>query len=154
MDLPKVAESSFEASKGVGESRYLMLKGEWSLAGPCTPSPVVDRLPRALGPGERGDPGLPSRVSQHPHPARDPVFDPDRRGNVVLPFQRSRWDPETGQSPSNPRDLVRRDGRCPGFWAGPGGERLPPPRPPTPASATRPRAHPGSPSWCPRRPTR
>nr|XP_002717948.2 dual oxidase 1 [Oryctolagus cuniculus] len=36
----------------------------------------------------------------------DPVFDPDGRGNVVLPFQRSRWDPNTGRSPSNPRDLT------------------------------------------------
>ncbi|XP_004687898.1 PREDICTED: dual oxidase 1 [Condylura cristata] len=39
-------------------------------------------------------------------PPGDPVFDPDGRGDVVLPFQRSRWDPKTGQSPSNPRDLT------------------------------------------------
>ena len=58
-----MAESSFEAAKRVGETRYLMLKGEWSLAGPCTPSPVVDRLPCAVRPGELGDPGLPSRCS-------------------------------------------------------------------------------------------
>ncbi|PNI75089.1 DUOX1 isoform 5 [Pan troglodytes] len=32
------------------------------------------------------------------------MFDPDQHGDVVLPFQRSRWDPETGRSPSNPRD--------------------------------------------------
>uniref|UniRef100_G3TI59 NAD(P)H oxidase (H2O2-forming) n=1 Tax=Loxodonta africana TaxID=9785 RepID=G3TI59_LOXAF len=31
---------------------------------------------------------------------------PTSAGDVVLPFQRSRWDPETGRSPSNPRDLT------------------------------------------------
>ena len=87
-------------------------------------------------------PGCPAEFLNIHIPPGDPVFDPDWRGDVVLPFQRSRWDPETGQSPSNPRDLVRRDRPGPGFWAGPGGERLPPPRPPTPASATRPPAHP------------
>uniref|UniRef100_A0A452UXI8 NAD(P)H oxidase (H2O2-forming) n=1 Tax=Ursus maritimus TaxID=29073 RepID=A0A452UXI8_URSMA len=61
-------------------------------------------------------PGCPAEFLNIHIPPGDPVFDPDRRGNVVLPFQRSRWDPETGQSPSNPRDLVRRDGRGPGFW--------------------------------------
>ncbi|XP_070279616.1 dual oxidase 2 [Myotis yumanensis] len=39
-------------------------------------------------------------------PRGDPKFDPNWRGDVVLPFQRSRWDPKTGQSPSNPRDLT------------------------------------------------
>ncbi|XP_004709549.1 dual oxidase 2 [Echinops telfairi] len=50
-------------------------------------------------------PGCPAEFLNIRIPPGDPVFDPDRRGDVVLPFQRSRWDPETGQSPSNPRDL-------------------------------------------------
>nr|XP_045757694.1 dual oxidase 2 [Mirounga angustirostris] len=50
-------------------------------------------------------PGCPAEFLNIHIPPGDPVFDPDRRGDVVLPFQRSRWDPETGQSPSNPRDL-------------------------------------------------
>ncbi|XP_037358296.1 dual oxidase 2 [Talpa occidentalis] len=51
-------------------------------------------------------PGCPAEFLNIPIPAGDPVFDPDGRGDVVLPFQRSRWDPKTGQSPSNPRDLT------------------------------------------------
>ncbi|XP_044774342.1 dual oxidase 2 isoform X1 [Neomonachus schauinslandi] len=51
-------------------------------------------------------PGCPAEFLNIHIPPGDPVFDPDRRGDVVLPFQRSRWDPETGQSPSNPRDLT------------------------------------------------
>ncbi|XP_054420993.1 dual oxidase 2 [Pteronotus mesoamericanus] len=51
-------------------------------------------------------PGCPAEFLNIHIPPGDPVFDPDRRGDVVLPFQRSRWDPKTGQSPSNPRDLV------------------------------------------------
>ncbi|MEJ1278669.1 dual oxidase 2 [Cricetulus griseus] len=51
-------------------------------------------------------PGCPAEFLNIYIPRGDPVFDPDKRGNVVLPFQRSRWDPKTGQSPSNPRDLV------------------------------------------------
>nr|XP_034351294.1 dual oxidase 2 isoform X2 [Arvicanthis niloticus] len=50
-------------------------------------------------------PGCPAEFLNIYIPRGDPVFDPDGRGNVVLPFQRSRWDPTTGQSPSNPRDL-------------------------------------------------
>uniref|UniRef100_A0A452UWQ2 NAD(P)H oxidase (H2O2-forming) n=1 Tax=Ursus maritimus TaxID=29073 RepID=A0A452UWQ2_URSMA len=56
-------------------------------------------------------PGCPAEFLNIHIPPGDPVFDPDWRGDVVLPFQRSRWDPETGQSPSNPRDLVRPDGQ-------------------------------------------
>lgn len=52
-------------------------------------------------------PGCPAEFLNIRIPPGDPVFDPDGHGDVVLPFQRSRWDPETGQSPSNPRDLVR-----------------------------------------------
>ncbi|XP_022378029.1 dual oxidase 2 [Enhydra lutris kenyoni] len=51
-------------------------------------------------------PGCPAEFLNIHIPPGDPVFDPDRRGDVVLPFQRSRWDPETGRSPSNPRDLT------------------------------------------------
>uniref|UniRef100_A0A2K5I8L0 NAD(P)H oxidase (H2O2-forming) n=1 Tax=Colobus angolensis palliatus TaxID=336983 RepID=A0A2K5I8L0_COLAP len=50
-------------------------------------------------------PGCPAEFLNIRIPPGDPVFDPDQRGDVVLPFQRSRWDPDTGQSPSNPRDL-------------------------------------------------
>ncbi|XP_011353473.1 dual oxidase 2 [Pteropus vampyrus] len=50
-------------------------------------------------------PGCPAEFLNIHIPPGDPVFDPDQRGDVVLPFQRSRWDPKTGQSPSNPRDL-------------------------------------------------
>ncbi|KAF4017493.1 hypothetical protein G4228_008987 [Cervus hanglu yarkandensis] len=49
--------------------------------------------------------GCPAEFLNIHIPPGDPVFDRDRSGDVVLPFQRSRWDPETGQSPSNPRDL-------------------------------------------------
>uniref|UniRef100_A0A6I8P7D8 NAD(P)H oxidase (H2O2-forming) n=1 Tax=Ornithorhynchus anatinus TaxID=9258 RepID=A0A6I8P7D8_ORNAN len=51
-------------------------------------------------------PGCPAEFLNIPIPAGDPVFDPDGSGDVVLPFQRSQWDPDTGQSPSNPRDQV------------------------------------------------
>ncbi|KAG8505332.1 Dual oxidase 2, partial [Galemys pyrenaicus] len=51
-------------------------------------------------------PGCPAEFLNIQIPPGDPVFDPDGRGDVVLPFQRSRWDPKTGQSPSNPRDLT------------------------------------------------
>ncbi|XP_006831758.1 PREDICTED: dual oxidase 1 [Chrysochloris asiatica] len=51
-------------------------------------------------------PGCPAEFLNIRIPPGDPVFDPDHRGDVVLPFQRSHWDPETGQSPSNPRDLT------------------------------------------------
>ncbi|XP_054988468.1 dual oxidase 2 [Sorex araneus] len=51
-------------------------------------------------------PGCPAEFLNIHIPPGDPVFDPHRRGDVVLPFQRSRWDPQTGQSPSNPRDLT------------------------------------------------
>ncbi|XP_011519983.1 dual oxidase 1 isoform X2 [Homo sapiens] len=49
-------------------------------------------------------PGCPAEFLNIRIPPGDPMFDPDQRGDVVLPFQRSRWDPETGRSPSNPRD--------------------------------------------------
>lgn len=46
--------------------------------------------------------GCPAEFLNIHIPPGDPVFDRDQSGHVVLPFQRSRWDPETGQSPSNP----------------------------------------------------
>ncbi|PNI75088.1 DUOX1 isoform 4 [Pan troglodytes] len=49
-------------------------------------------------------PGCPAEFLNIRIPPGDPMFDPDQHGDVVLPFQRSRWDPETGRSPSNPRD--------------------------------------------------
>lgn len=55
-------------------------------------------------------PGCPAEFLNIYIPRGDPVFDPDKRGDVVLPFQRSRWDRQTGQSPSNPRDLVSQAG--------------------------------------------
>lgn len=55
-------------------------------------------------------PGCPAEFLNIHIPPGDPVFDPHKSGDVVLPFQRSRWDPNTGQSPSNPRDLVSRAG--------------------------------------------
>ncbi|XP_044620897.2 dual oxidase 1 isoform X2 [Equus asinus] len=51
-------------------------------------------------------PGCPAEFLNIRIPPGDPVFDPNRSGDAVLPFQRSRWDPKTGQSPSNPRDLT------------------------------------------------
>ncbi|XP_038606610.1 dual oxidase 1-like [Tachyglossus aculeatus] len=51
-------------------------------------------------------PGCPAEFLNIPIPAGDPVFDPDGSGDVVLPFQRSQWDLDTGRSPSNPRDQV------------------------------------------------
>ena len=114
-------------------------------------------------------PGCPAEFLNIHIPPGDPVFDPDQRGDVVLPFQRSRWDPETGQSPSNPRDLVRggRRGRGGGAWQSRAGRGSAPPTPhphptdaglalapPYPSQLLRPRLTLGSPSRCPRRPTR
>lgn len=73
-------------------------------------------------------PGCPAEFLNIHIPPGDPVFDPDQRGDVVLPFQRSRWDPKTGQSPSNPRDLVRRGSRRGGGCAEEGGALGPEPR--------------------------
>ncbi|XP_010846077.1 PREDICTED: dual oxidase 1 [Bison bison bison] len=70
--------------------------------------------------------GCPAEFLNIHIPPGDPVFDRDQSGDVVLPFQRSRWDPETGQSPSNPRDLVSAAGGGVGL-AGPeaAAERIP-----------------------------
>ncbi|XP_008581323.1 PREDICTED: dual oxidase 1 [Galeopterus variegatus] len=63
-------------------------------------------------------PGCPAEFLNIHIPRGDPVFDPDKRGDVVLPYQRSRWDPETGRSPSNPRDLVSFLQKTPPEYAG------------------------------------
>lgn len=78
-------------------------------------------------------PGCPAEFLNIHVPPGDPVFDPARRGDVVLPFQRSRWDPETGRSPSNPRDLVRPGARAGRRGPGLGRPGLRPPSPPGPA---------------------
>ncbi|XP_067829735.1 dual oxidase 2-like [Heptranchias perlo] len=36
-------------------------------------------------------------------PSGDIIFDPNKTGNVQLPFQRSQWTTSSGQSPNNPR---------------------------------------------------
>uniref|UniRef100_A0A8C4Y957 NAD(P)H oxidase (H2O2-forming) n=1 Tax=Gopherus evgoodei TaxID=1825980 RepID=A0A8C4Y957_9SAUR len=52
------------------------------------------------------NPGCPAQFINIRIPAGDPVFDPDNAGDVVLPFQRSKWAVETGQSPNNPREQI------------------------------------------------
>ncbi|XP_043846227.1 dual oxidase 2 [Dromiciops gliroides] len=51
-------------------------------------------------------PGCPAEFMDIQIPKGDKVFDPNYTGDVVLPFQRSQWDPQTGKSPNNPRDQV------------------------------------------------
>ncbi|KAJ8417636.1 hypothetical protein AAFF_G00224790 [Aldrovandia affinis] len=51
-------------------------------------------------------PGCPPEFMQIPVPLGDPVFDPNRTGKTLLPFQRGRWAKDTGQSPNNPRTQV------------------------------------------------
>ncbi|CAM4526679.1 dual oxidase 2 [Lepidochelys kempii] len=52
------------------------------------------------------NPGCPAQFINIRIPMGDPVFDPNNAGNVVLPFQRSKWAVETGQSPNNPREQI------------------------------------------------
>ncbi|XP_047452502.1 dual oxidase 1 [Mugil cephalus] len=51
-------------------------------------------------------PSCPPEFMNIPVPKGDPIFDPTATGKVQLPFQRSPWDKESGQSPSNPRIQV------------------------------------------------
>ncbi|KAJ7311206.1 hypothetical protein JRQ81_006817 [Phrynocephalus forsythii] len=51
-------------------------------------------------------PSCPAEFLNLPIPKGDPVFDPSGSGDVVLPFQRMQWAPETGQSPNAPREQV------------------------------------------------
>ncbi|NXM10532.1 DUOX2 oxidase, partial [Ploceus nigricollis] len=53
---------------------------------------------------EAEKPGCPAEFLNIHIPSGDPVFDPAGTGDVVLPFQRIHWAPETGQSPNNPRE--------------------------------------------------
>uniref|UniRef100_A0AAY4B5T7 NAD(P)H oxidase (H2O2-forming) n=1 Tax=Denticeps clupeoides TaxID=299321 RepID=A0AAY4B5T7_9TELE len=48
-------------------------------------------------------PGCPPEFMQIVVPKGDSVFDPDNISEVMLPFQRGSWDPDTGKSPNNPR---------------------------------------------------
>uniref|UniRef100_A0A4W3I6Q5 NAD(P)H oxidase (H2O2-forming) n=1 Tax=Callorhinchus milii TaxID=7868 RepID=A0A4W3I6Q5_CALMI len=48
-------------------------------------------------------PGCPPEFFDVPIPPGDPIFDPNRNGNVRLLFQRSAWDRNSGRSPNNPR---------------------------------------------------
>uniref|UniRef100_A0A8C3VKA7 NAD(P)H oxidase (H2O2-forming) n=1 Tax=Catharus ustulatus TaxID=91951 RepID=A0A8C3VKA7_CATUS len=52
---------------------------------------------------ETEKPGCPAEFLNIHIPSGDTVFDPASTGDVVLPFQRTRWAAETGQSPNNPR---------------------------------------------------
>ncbi|KAM4746802.1 dual oxidase 1-like [Rhinophrynus dorsalis] len=47
--------------------------------------------------------GCPSEFLNIEIPAGDKVFDPDSTGQIVLPFQRSKWCKSSGSSPNNPR---------------------------------------------------
>ncbi|XP_073474996.1 dual oxidase 1-like isoform X2 [Aquarana catesbeiana] len=49
------------------------------------------------------DLGCPTEFLNIKIPAGDDVFDPEKTGNVVLPFRRSKWCKQSGSSPNNPR---------------------------------------------------
>uniref|UniRef100_A0A8K9XIL8 NAD(P)H oxidase (H2O2-forming) n=1 Tax=Oncorhynchus mykiss TaxID=8022 RepID=A0A8K9XIL8_ONCMY len=51
-------------------------------------------------------PGCPPEFMHIPVPEGDPVFDPNRTGRVLLPFQRGPWEKHSSQSPNNPRTQV------------------------------------------------
>ncbi|XP_053575324.1 dual oxidase 2-like [Bombina bombina] len=51
-------------------------------------------------------PACPAEFLNIPIPAGDSVFNNKNASNMVLPFQRSKWFPETGRSPNNPRDQI------------------------------------------------
>ncbi|XP_007424741.1 dual oxidase 2 [Python bivittatus] len=55
---------------------------------------------------EADNPGCPAEFLNLLIPLGDPVFDPSRSQQVVLPFQRMRWAAGTGRSPNNPREMV------------------------------------------------
>ncbi|XP_053317810.1 dual oxidase 1-like [Spea bombifrons] len=50
--------------------------------------------------------GCPSEYLNIEVPVGDEIFDPDRTGKVVLPFQRSQWCKHSGNSPNNPRRQI------------------------------------------------
>lgn len=94
---------------GVVGTPYLRQGRAWPTAGPANPPALWAGYHVLSDLVSVETPGCPAEFLNIYIPRGDPVFDPDKRGNVVLPFQRSRWDRNTGQSPSNPRDLVRPD---------------------------------------------
>uniref|UniRef100_A0A4W5KEX4 Uncharacterized protein n=1 Tax=Hucho hucho TaxID=62062 RepID=A0A4W5KEX4_9TELE len=51
-------------------------------------------------------PGCPPEFMHISVPEGDPVFDPNRTGRVLLPFQRGPWEKHSSQSPNNPRTQV------------------------------------------------
>uniref|UniRef100_A0A3P8XH77 NAD(P)H oxidase (H2O2-forming) n=1 Tax=Esox lucius TaxID=8010 RepID=A0A3P8XH77_ESOLU len=51
-------------------------------------------------------PGCPPEFMNIPIPEGDPIFDPQRTGRVLLPFQRGPWDKHSSQSPNYPRTQV------------------------------------------------
>lgn len=51
-------------------------------------------------------PGCPREFENIDVPKGHDLFDPESKGNVQLPFIRSRYDFRTGQSPNNPRQQV------------------------------------------------
>ncbi|MBN3306687.1 DUOX2 oxidase, partial [Amia calva] len=51
-------------------------------------------------------PGCPPEFMNIPIPKGDPIFDPNNTGKTLLPFERSEWDRETGQSPNSPRTQI------------------------------------------------
>ncbi|KAM5172929.1 dual oxidase 1-like isoform 2-T2 [Mantella aurantiaca] len=51
-------------------------------------------------------PACPAEFLNIDIPLGDPVFDPENKSNVVLPFQRVQWYSDTGKSPNSPRTQV------------------------------------------------
>lgn len=106
--------------------------------------PHARRLPCAVGPGQRGKVWLPSRVPQHPHPARRPGVRsrPERGRGLALSEEslgpRDRTEP---QQPPGPGERGRR-GWGAGGTRGNRGEDPIPPHPRHPWALTPPR-----PAW-------
>ncbi|OCT89499.1 dual oxidase 2 [Xenopus laevis] len=53
-----------------------------------------------------GKPACPAEFINIQIPGGDEVFDGKNTSKVVIPFQRSKWYPDTGRSPNNPREHV------------------------------------------------
>ncbi|XP_063782342.1 dual oxidase 2-like [Pseudophryne corroboree] len=51
-------------------------------------------------------PACPAEFLNIDIPTGDPVFDPENKSNVVLPWQRTQWAPDTGKSPNSPREQI------------------------------------------------
>ncbi|KAM4748977.1 dual oxidase 1-like [Rhinophrynus dorsalis] len=52
------------------------------------------------------NPACPAEFLNIQIPSGDPIFDPMNKSNLVLPFQRGKWDKSTGRSPNSPREQV------------------------------------------------